>query len=345
MESWVDLNRAGVPLLEIVSAPDLRSPQEASDYLKTLHRLVLFLGICDGNLEEGSFRCDANVSIRSRGADAFGARVEIKNLNSFRFVKQALAYEIRRQGDLVARGEPVARETRGWDAAAGRTFGQRTKEEGMDYRFFPEPDLPPLQVRPEEVEAVRQSLPERPEDRIRRYREAGIPEEEALTLVQSPAFSDYFEALARECGDARAAARWMLGEVSRTLNERGISLESLGLPPAELAAAIQLVAAGRIPLGAAREVVYPALLAGEGPVEAIVAQRGLEQVSDPKIIAARIHEVLAAHPEAVDQIRAGRDRLKGFLVGQVLKAGQGRLDPAVVKAQLEAILPAYLAKP
>ncbi len=343
----VDLNRAGVPLLEIVGAPDLRSPQEASDYLKALHRLVVFLGICDGNLEEGSFRCDANVSLRPAGSDAFGTRVEIKNLNSFRFVKQSLAFEIRRQASLLERGEPVIPETRGWDAAAGETRAQRTKEAAMDYRFFPEPDLPPLGLDPGEVEAVRRMLPELPEARIRRYRERlGVSEEDARTLMQSPAFADYFEALAGASGDGRAAARWMLGEVSRVLNERGIPIQAFSLEPAALGALVRLVLEGKVALGAAREEVFPALLAGEGPADAIVRQRGLGRVpADPVRLEALVRQVLAAHPEAVAQIRAGRDRLRGFLVGQILKAGGGALDPKAVQAALDAALPEFLAKP
>ena len=337
--SHVDLNRAGVPLLEIVGAPDLRSPQEASDYLKTLHRLVVFLGICDGNLEEGSFRCDANVSVRPRVSAAFGTRVEVKNLNSFRFVKQALAFEITRQGALLDQGGAVVLETRGWDAAVGETRAQRTKEAAMDYRYFPEPDLPPLEVAAAEVEAVRAALPERPEARIRRFRaEHGLSEEEALTLMQSPAFADYFEALARTSGQGKAAANWMLGEVSRALNGRGVGLEGLGLAPEALAELIRLVAQGTINLGAARDTVFPALLAGEGSAAEVVARKGLAQVADPGAIAAQVQAVVAAHPEVVAQIRGGRANLKGFLVGQVLKAGGGRLDPRRVNEALDEIL-------
>jgi len=338
-ESFVDLNRAGVPLLEIVGAPDLRSPQEASECLKALHRLVVFLGICDGNLEEGSFRCDANISLRPSGSRAFGTRVEVKNLNSFRFVKQALAFEIARQGDLLARGGVVAQETRGWDAAAGESRAQRTKEAAMDYRYFPEPDLPPLEVAPAEVEAVRITLPELPEARIQRYRTAyGLPEEEARTLLQSPAFAAFFEAVAQASGEGRQAANWMLGEVSRALNERGGTIEALGLAPEALAELIRLVTQGSLNLGTAREAVFPALLTGEGSAAEIVARKGLAQVADPGAIAEQVQAVLSAHPEVVAQIRAGRANLKGFLVGQVLKAGGGRLDPRRVNEALDEVL-------
>lgn len=338
-ESHVDLNRAGVPLLEIVGAPDLRSPQEASDYLKALHRLVVFLGICDGNLEEGSFRCDANVSVRPSGSEVFGTRVEIKNLNSFRFVKQALAFEISRQAALLDEGGAVVQETRGWDAPAGVTRAQRTKEAAMDYRYFPEPDLPPLVVDPAEVAAAQAALPELPEARIRRFQaEHALSEDEALALMQSPAFADYFEAVARASGQGKAAANWMLGEVSRVLNERGLPLESLKLAPEALGALIRLVAEGALGLGAARETVFPALLAGEGSAAEIMNRRGLALVADPAAIETQVAAVVATHPEVVAQIRGGRAQLKGFLVGQVLKAGGGKLDPRTVNRVLDEIL-------
>ncbi len=340
--SHVDLNRAGVPLLEIVGAPDLRSPQEASDYLKALHRLVVALGICDGNMEEGSFRCDANVSIRRAGDEAFGARVEVKNLNSFRFVRQALDHEIDRQAGLIEGGEPVRMETRGWDATVGETRSQRTKEAAMDYRYFPEPDLPPLTVDPAEIEAARAALPELPDQRIHRWCEAyGLGMDEAQTLAQSPAFAAYFEALAQLSGSGRSAAAWMLGEVSRTLNDRGIGIEAFPLTPEALAELLRLVEARTLALGTAKDQIFPALLAGEGPAEAIVARKGLAQVSDRGAIDALITQVLAANPGPVAQIRGGKESLKGFLVGQILKAGQGRLDARLVN---EALAEA-LAKP
>jgi len=340
--SHVDLNRAGVPLLEIVGAPDLRSAQEASDYLKTLHRLVVALGICDGNLEEGSFRCDANVSLRSPGASAFGTRVEVKNLNSFRFVRQALEFEMDRQAALLEAGEAVPMETRGWDAAAGETRSQRTKEAAMDYRYFPEPDLPALRVEEAEIQAARAALPELPEARIQRWREAfGLGLDEAQTLAQSPAFAEYFEALARFSGSGRGAAAWMLGELSRTLNDRGIGIEALPLSPETLAGLVKLVEARTLGFGTAKEQVFPALLAGEGSAEEIVARKGLAQVSDRGAIGALVDQVLSANPGPVAQIRGGKESLKGFLVGQVLKAGGGRLDAKLVNE----VLVEALAKP
>ncbi len=342
LSSHVDLNRAGVPLLEIVGAPDLRSAQEASDYLKALHRLVVALGVCDGNMEEGSFRCDANVSIRPRGQTDFGTRVEVKNLNSFRFIRQALDHEVERQTALLTRGEAVRMETRGWDAAAGETRPQRTKEAAMDYRYFPEPDLPPLTVDPAEIEAARAGLPELPEQRTRRWREAhGLGLDEARAMAQSPAFADYFETLAKEGGSGRAAAAWMLGEVSRTLNDRGIDIEAFPLPPEALAALVRLVEAQTLALGTAKDQVFPAMLAGEGSAEAIVDRKGLAQLNDRSAIEALVAQVLAANPGPVAQLRAGKEGLRGFLVGQVLKAGRGRLEAKLVNE----LLAEALAKP
>ena len=339
-KTHVDLNRAGVPLVEIVGAPDLRSAQEAYDYLKALHRLVTFLGICDGNLEEGSFRCDANVSVRRTGEAAFGTRVEVKNINSFRFVKMALDYELTRQVALVEKGESFQQETRGWDADKGETRSQRTKEAAMDYRHFPEPDLPALVITPEEVEAVRRSLPELPEARHARFiTQYGLTDYEAGMLLQNRAFAGFFEAVAAH-GLAKQAANWMLGEVSRALNERNGDLARLSLEPAALAELLGLVEAGTINLNTAKEIVFPALLAGEGDPGAIVAARGLAQVSDPEAIRVLVQSTLAAHPNQLAQYRAGKENLRGFFVGQVMKAGQGRLNAQLINDALAAALAA-----
>jgi aspartyl-tRNA(Asn)/glutamyl-tRNA(Gln) amidotransferase subunit B len=337
--SHVDLNRAGVPLLEIVGAPDLRSAQEASDYLKSLHRLVVGLGICDGNMEEGSFRCDANVSVRKVGEAAYGTRVEVKNLNSFRFVRQALDHEVARQAALLEGGEPVRMETRGWDASLGKTRGQRTKEAAMDYRYFPEPDLPPLRIDPVEIEGARLALPELPERRIQRWRDAyGLGLDEAQALAQSPAFATYFEAVAEGSGSGRGAAAWMLGEVSRTLNERGMGIEAFPLAPEALAELVRLVETRTLGLGAAKDQVFPVMLAGGGSAESVMVQKGLIQVSDRSVIEAMVAQVLTANPGPVAQIRAGKESLKGFLVGQILKAGQGKLDAKRVSEVLSEAL-------
>jgi aspartyl-tRNA(Asn)/glutamyl-tRNA(Gln) amidotransferase subunit B len=336
--TWVDLNRAGVPLLEIVGAPDLRSAQEASDYLKALHRLVVFLGICDGNLEEGSFRCDANVSIRRPGAP-LGTRVEVKNLNSFRFVRQALEFEIERQTALLEQGRLFQQETRGWDAERGETRRQRSKEADQDYRYFPEPDLPPLVVTAEEVARARAALPELPEARARRLQASfGLTDYEAGMLLQTPEFAAFFEEAARVSGSGKATANWMLGEVSRTLNERGLALGNLGLRADHLGELVRLVEGGTINLKTAKDVVFPALLAGEGAPGAIVAARGLGQVRDTSSIAALVAAVLEAHPAQVAEYRAGKAVLRGFFVGQAMKAGKGQVDPQLLNDVLDAAL-------
>lgn len=336
--TYVDLNRAGVPLLEIVGGPDLRSANEASDYLKALHRLVVFLGICDGNMEEGSFRCDANVSVRRVGDKAFGTRVEVKNLNSFRNVKQAIEYETTRHVALLEKGDTFTQETRGWDADKGETKSQRSKEAAMDYRFFPEPDLPALTISEAEVEAVKGTLPELPEARRARFvRDHGLTDYEAGMLLQGRAFADYFEAVAKG-SNGKQAANWMLGEVSRALNETGRGIETLGLDATLLAELIQLVESKVINLNTAKEAVFPALLKGEGTSRAIIENHGLSQVSDRGAIQVLVQEVMRAHPGQLAQLKAGNEKLKGFFVGQVMKAGKGKVNPQLVNEILEAAL-------
>ncbi len=337
--SHVDLNRAGVPLLEIVGAPDLRSAQEASDYLKALHHLVTYLGISDGNMDEGSLRCDANVSVRRTGETAFGTRVEVKNLNSFRFVRQALEYEIERQIGLLQKGESFQQETRGWDGQAGATRSQRTKEAAMDYRHFPEPDLPILVVGQQEILEARARLPELPEERKRRFLEVyAISDYEAGMLLQSRPFADFFEATAAACGNGKQSANWMLGEVSRALNERGQGVGQLNLDPNHLGELICLVETGAVNLNTAREVVFPALLAAEGTPQEIVAQKGLAQVTDRSVIESLVRAVLAAQGEHLEQFRAGKASLRGFFVGQVMKAGKGKVNPQLVNEILDESL-------
>lgn len=336
--SLVDLNRAGVPLLEVVGAPDLRSPQEASDYLKALHRLVTFLGICDGNMEEGSFRCDANVSVRPAGTMTLGSRVEVKNLNSFRHVRQALDHEIGRHIQILESGGAILQETRGWDAEKAQTWSQRTKEAAMDYRFFPEPDLPLLTLAPGDRAEALAALPELPRDRQRRLAaQHALTDYEAGMLLQNPAFADFFEALALGCGNGKQAANWLLGEVSRALNERGTTLSGLGLGVPALAELIRLVEVGTLNLSTAKEVVFPALLAGTESPARFVEEQGLAQVSDLGAIERLVREVFAVHPEPLAQWKAGNPKLRGFLVGQVMKAGRGRMNPQRVNEVIDAI--------
>lgn len=333
--SWVDLNRAGLPLLEIVGGPDLRSPLEAHDWLKSLHQLVTWIGICDGNMEEGSLRCDANVSVRRSGEASYGTRVEVKNLNSFRFVKQALQFEVDRHIRVLEAGGSLQPETRGYDPVSGETRVQRAKEGTVDYRAFPEPDLPVLEIAVAEIRAARAALPELPETRRGRFQMAfGLGAEEVAALLQSRAFADYFEALASSCGDARAASHWMLGEVSRLLNASGQSIETFGASPEVLGELIRLVLDRTLSLSTAKDEVLPAIRAGEGRASEIVNRKGLGQVQDRQVLTALIRTVLTAHPAQVAQVRAGKDALKGFLVGQVMKAGQGKVDARMVNELL-----------
>jgi len=337
--SLVDLNRAGVPLLEIVGKPDIRSPKEACDYLKTLHRLVIALGICDGNMEEGSFRCDANVSVRHIGQEAFGARVEIKNLNSFRFVRQALEFEAKRHTELLEAGSAPIQETRGWDANKGETRAQREKAEAMDYRYFPEPDLPPLEISQAEIEAIRLSMPELPSEHKRRFTESyGLTDYEADMLTQDRLFADYFESAAKLSGNPKQVCNWMLGELSRAINERGGNISALGISAEYLAELITMVENKAINLLTAKEAVFPALLAGEGSPGYIVKKHGLSQISDGSAIEAMVDGVLAAHPAQVSELRAGNTKLRGFLVGQIMKAGKGKVNPQMVNEILDSKL-------
>jgi len=329
--SWVDLNRAGVPLLEVVGQPDLRSPQEAYDFLKAIHHLVTFLGLCDGNMEEGSLRCDANVSVRKAGDPSFGTRVEVKNINSFRYVKQALEFEIERQVACALAGEVLEPETRGWDAETGQTRSQRSKEAATDYRYFPEPDLPALTITPEEIEAVRMTLPELPEARRARLKaQFGLTDYEAGMLMQDRDFVAFFEAVATASGNGKLACNWMLGELSRILNERNVGIKRVSLDPQALAEMIRIVDAGTISHHAAKEVIFPALLRGEGSAGQLVEKHGLAQVSDRGAIELALEEVMEEHASAWSDFKGGNLRLKGFLVGQVMKRGQGKFNPKVV---------------
>jgi aspartyl-tRNA(Asn)/glutamyl-tRNA(Gln) amidotransferase subunit B len=337
--SGVDLNRAGVPLLEIVSEPDLRSAEEAVEYLKALRAILLTLGVNDGNLEEGSFRCDANVSVMRKGADRYGTRAEIKNMNSFRFLKQAVEFEVRRQVELVEAGQAVVQETRLFDPARGETRPMRSKEEAHDYRYFPEPDLPPVEVEAALVERLRAALPELPRARAARYVEAlRLPRGDADLLASDKATADFFEATVRALGGApegaRKAANWVNGEVARLVNETGTPLARAGLAPERLAEILRLLDGGAINGAGAKVVVEEVFRTGAAPA-AVVQVRGLTQVSDSSAIEAVVDRVLAASPAEVERHRSGKKDLTGFFVGQVMKALQGKGNPAVVNALLK----------
>jgi aspartyl-tRNA(Asn)/glutamyl-tRNA(Gln) amidotransferase subunit B len=329
--SGIDLNRAGVPLLEIVSEPDMRSAAEAVAYAKALHSLVVWLGVCDGNMQEGSFRCDANVSVRPLGQAAFGTRCEIKNLNSFRFLEKAIEFEIRRQIELIEDGGTVVQETRLYDPDRDETRSMRSKEDAMDYRYFPDPDLLPLAIGPEWIAAVQATMPELPEaTRARFVREYGLPEYDAQALTSSQALARYYEDVARRTTDRKAAANWALGELSAALNASGLPVEQAPVSPEQLAGLIARVADGTINNKTAKDV-FAALWQREGDsADAVIAARGLKQISDAGAIEKIVDDVLAANPKSVEEFRAGKEKAFNALVGQAMKATKGKANPQQV---------------
>jgi aspartyl-tRNA(Asn)/glutamyl-tRNA(Gln) amidotransferase subunit B len=329
--SHVDLDRAGVPLVEIVSEPDLRSPEEAGAYLRILRELLRWVGASDGDLEKGQLRCDANVSLRPRGSAELGVRTECKNLNSFRFVEGALRAEIARQARLLEAGERVVQATLHYDAVRETTRVMRLKENADDYRYFPEPDLLPLEVEEAEVARIRASLPELPEARRARLQaEHGLSEADAGVLTSSRALADYFESAASAHGSARSVAPWLLRDVLAALNERGLDVADGRLAPEALAELVRLVDAGRVTAKQARDLV-PELVAEGGDPAALVRERGLGVVSDAGVLADAVDEVLRAHAALVERHRAGDEKVAHFLMGQVMKRLSGRGDPAAVR--------------
>ncbi|QOX80164.1 Asp-tRNA(Asn)/Glu-tRNA(Gln) amidotransferase subunit GatB [Trichlorobacter lovleyi] len=333
--SGVDLNRAGTPLLEVVSEPDMRTADEAVAYLKKLYQIVTYLGICDGNMEEGSFRCDANVSVMPVGSDTFGTRAEIKNVNSFKFVKAAIDYEIARQIELIEDGGKVVQETRLFDPNKGVTRSMRGKEEAHDYRYFPDPDLVPVVISDDWIKRVKRELPELPEVKFNRFlTEYSLPEYDADVLTSSRTLADYFEQCAQTCTNAKAAANWVMGELTRSLNDNGISLEQCPVSPAQLAGLIRLIDGGTIS-GTIAKKVFEEIWKNGGDAAAIVEQQGLAQVSDTGAIEAAIDQIMAANMGQVEEYRGGKDKVFGFFVGQVMKAMKGKANPAVVNDLLK----------
>ncbi|MGE3775489.1 MAG: Asp-tRNA(Asn)/Glu-tRNA(Gln) amidotransferase subunit GatB [Gammaproteobacteria bacterium] len=331
----IDLNRAGTPLLEVVSEPDLRSPEEAVAYMRAMHTLVRYLGICDGNMQEGSFRCDANVSVRRAGSEKLGTRAEIKNINSFRFVEKAIAYEVERQIELIEGGGQVVQETRLYDPERDETRSMRSKEDAHDYRYFPDPDLLPIVVGAAQLARARDALPELPWARRARYvADYALPAADAETLTQDRAIADYFEALVAAAGDARAASNWLNGEVFAALNRAGSGIESCPVAPAALGRLIARVRDGTISNSMAKQV-FEAMWNGAGSADEIIEARGLKQLSDTGALAAIIDEIVAANPQQVEQYRAGKDKVFGFFVGQVMKKSQGKANPQQVNDLLK----------
>ncbi|MGD8374728.1 MAG: Asp-tRNA(Asn)/Glu-tRNA(Gln) amidotransferase subunit GatB [Acidobacteriota bacterium] len=336
--SHIDYNRAGVPLIEIVARPEIHTPEEAHRYLVRLRSLVTYLEVCDGNMEEGSLRCDANVSLRPAGSDRLGTRIEVKNLNSFRHVQRALEHEIARQEDVLRGGGEVIQETRLWDEAAGETRTMRTKEEAHDYRYFPEPDLPPLEVDRAWLDRVREVLPELPQERRQRFRAAcGLSEEDADFLSLERPLADYFDAVARQSGSPRAAANWVRGELLRVLKERKLEIAASPVSPAALAGLIRLVEDATIS-GKIAKTVFEEMCASGDPPEAIVERLGLAQITDEGAIRDVVAGVLEKHPGPAAEYRAGKKKALGFLVGQVMAATGGRANPGLVNRLLQEAL-------
>ena len=339
--SGIDLNRAGTPLLEIVSEPEMRSAAEAVAYAKALHSLVMWLGVCDGNMQEGSFRCDVNVSVRPVGQKEFGTRCEIKNLNSFRFMEEAIHYEVRRQIELIEDGGKVIQATRLWDPDRKETRSMRTKEDAQDYRYFPDPDLPPLVIGQDWIDRVKAGMPELPGAlRARFTGEYVLPEYDSLVLTSSKAMAGYYEAVVAKAGkeNAKAAANWMMGDVSSTLNREGVDIGDAPVSAAQLALLLKRIADGTISNKAGKEVfaaMWEAKSDDENLADTVIDQKGLKQISDTGALEAIVDEVLAANAKSVEQYRAGKEAAINALIGQTMKASKGKANPAQVTELLK----------
>ncbi len=337
-KTCVDYNRAGTPLIEIVTEPDFRSAADAAAFFEHLRSILVWLGVNDGNMEEGSLRCDANVSVRPAGTATLGTKAEVKNLNSFRFLQKALEFEIERQTEILHDGGRVVQETRLFDSASGITVSMRSKEEAHDYRYFPDPDLPPVIVDAARVDAVRAGMPELPAARRERFVTAyGLPEYDAAQLTQTRALSDYFEAAVASGGAPKATSNWMMGELARALKETGRRIDEAPIGPAQLARLVALVEKGTISGAIAKSVFEKMAASGRG-ADAIVAEEGLTQIDDEAQIAALIGQVIAGNADAVAGYRAGKTAAFGFLVGQVMKAAAGKANPKRVNELLKRAL-------
>jgi aspartyl-tRNA(Asn)/glutamyl-tRNA(Gln) amidotransferase subunit B len=334
--SGIDLNRAGTPLLEIVSEPDIRSAKEAVAYMRKIHTIVRYLGISDGNMQEGSFRCDANVSVRPSGQEAFGTRTEIKNLNSFRFVERAINYEIERQIDLLEDGGEVVQETRLYDSAKDETRPMRSKEEANDYRYFPDPDLLPVEISAEYVEDVRRQLPELPDDKQRRFVDQyELKKDDAVQLTVSRPLADYFEAAAAATGaPAQLVANWTLGDLAGALNRDGLDIVDSRIAAAGLAGLVTRIHDHTIS-GKIAKQVFEAMWNGEGSADEVIENKGLRQITDTSAIEAVVDKVIADNPGQVAEYKAGKDKLIGFFVGQVMKETKGQANPGQVNKILK----------
>ena len=335
--SLVDLNRAGTPLLEIVSEPDMRSSEEAKNYMEELRNIVRYIGVCDGNLEEGSMRCDANISIMPKGSKEFGTRAEIKNVNSFRALQRAIEYEIDRQIELVEDGEEVIQETRLWDDNAGETRSMRGKEDAHDYRYFPEPDLMPLSISREWVEEVRKTLPELPSQKRQRYMDLGLSEYDASVIVEQMQSALFFDKVLELGGNAKIAVNFMMGEIAAYLKENHIEITDTKLTPENLVELIGLIEKGTISNNIGKQILIDMLQTGE-KASAIVEKKGLSQITDVDAIRKMVEEVVANNPNQVEQYKSGKTNILGFFVGQIMKATKGRANPKTVNEILLELL-------
>jgi len=329
-KSYVNLNRSGIPLAEIVSEPDFRSSQEAYDYLTHLRKTLLYLGVCDGNMEEGSLRCDANVSVRPAGSREFGTKVEIKNLNSFRFLQKALDYEVERQKRVLAEAGHLVQETRLWDEDRACTFPMRSKEEAHDYRYFPEPDLPPLKLDPAWIEEKKKTLPELPHEKMMRFiSEYGLTSDDALLLTSTQSQASYFEECSQLSGNPRSSANWIMGDLTYAVKNFGGEIENFPVRPAQLAALIKRVDSGEIS-GKIAKTVFEEMCRTREESAAVIKRLGLVQVSDAASLAGIIEKILEANPKQVAHYRTGREKVFGYFVGQVMKETRGQANPQMV---------------
>ena len=336
--SFVDLNRAGVPLLEIVSEPDLRTPEEAKAYMEKMHSIVTYLGISEGDMEKGHFRCDANVSLRPIGQEKFGTRTETKNLNSFRFVQQAITYEIARQTEELLDGKRIVQETRLWDSVKKNTYSMRSKEEAHDYRYFPDPDLPVVRISSDFVEQIHNQLPELPDAKKQRFMESfGLSTYDAEVLVADKQVAEYFEEVVAAKADPKLVCNWISGELMRLMNENKVDIRNVGIPAKSLASLIQFLQEGSISGKIAKTVFEEMVKSGKDPAT-IIEVRGLKQVSDEGALRGLLETLLSNNPKQVEQFRAGKTQIKGFFVGQVMKETKGQANPQIVNQLLEELL-------
>jgi aspartyl-tRNA(Asn)/glutamyl-tRNA(Gln) amidotransferase subunit B len=333
--SFVDLNRAGVPLMEIVSEPDIRSPREASEYMKKLRAILRYLGVCDGNMEQGSLRCDANVSVRPEGRKEFGTRAEVKNINSFRFVEKAVEYEIKRQIKVIEEGGTIIQETRLWDSDRGITESMRSKEEAHDYRYFPEPDLVPITAAQEWIDEIKASLPELPDAKKERFvSEYGLPDYDAALLTSEGVIAEWFEEAVKAGGQAKSVSNWMMGELMRLLNDADREITDCPLKPSQLADMLRLMDKGTIS-GKIAKTVFEEMYRTGKDAEEIVKEKGLVQISDESSIEKAVDEVIASHPQEAERFRTGEEKLLGFFVGQVMKSMKGKANPKMLNELLK----------